>query len=304
MWIAYVVGAAIGQITHGINAAAQYNEISDYIDDLKEEKERALEELTLDYENAKDQANKNADRTDAQSTMNESLTSTDVNNSLDNLQLAQIAEGFSYNQQSQQIASNTGNELSNIAASGIRAGGSISDAVKLEQAQNNAQLQLTENVQRQNNDLQLSNILAGLNNNIFGIQADRTDAKDLRDSFSEGGYQWKKYQLAYENTEAGYNQSIKEAKKQRERYSPSSVQYWLDNLGAAASMGSTVGSTVNNIKSSIQNNSKVNYGTETNNNSSMLYTSIGNSNYNFGTNYDQMFAGFTQPQFKTTFKKL
>ena len=304
MWIAYVIGAAIGQITHGINAAAQYDEISDYIDDLKEEKERALEELTLDYENAKTEANKNADRSDAQSTMNESLTSTDVNNSLDNLQLEQIAEGFSYNQQAQQIASNTGNELSNIAASGIRAGGSISDAVKLEQAQNNAQLQLTEDMQRQNNDLQLSNVLAGLNNNIFGIQADRTDARDLRDSFSEGGYQWKKYQLAYENTEAGYNQAIKKAKTERKHYDASHWEFWLDNFKAGLSMGASIGGTANSISQTIKNGSKVNYGTETNNNSSMLYTSIGNSNYNFGTNYDQMFAGFTQPQFKTTFKKL
>ena len=295
MWVAYAIGAAVGGVSHILNAASQYDEIGEYIDYLKEQKKRALEELTLDYENAKTEANKNADRSDAQSTMNENLVSTDVNNSLDSLQLEQVAEGFSYNQQAQQIASNTGNELSNIAASGIRAGGSLSDAVKLEQAQNNAQLQLTQDMQRQNNDLQLSNVLAGLNNNLFGIQADRTDARDLRDSFSEGGYQYQKYQLAYENTEAGYNKSIKDAKKQRERYSPSSWQYWLDNISSAASMGATVGSTANNIKSSFQNNSKVNYGTATSSNSNMLYNS-------FGSNFDKPFAGFELPQFKTTFK--
>ena len=281
MWIAYVVGAAIGQITHGINAAAQYNEISDYIDDLKEEKERALEELTLDYENAKDQANKNADRTDAQSTMNESLTSTDVNNSLDNLQLAQIAEGFSYNQQSQQIASNTGNELSNIAASGIRAGGSISDAVKLEQAQNNAQLQLTENVQRQNNELKLSNILAGLDNNVFGIQADRTDARDLRDSFSEGGYQWKKYQLAYQNAESQYDQAIKKAKTERKHYDASHWEFWLDNFKAGLSMGASIGGTANSISKTIKNGSKPTYDVNTSGGSEMAYNNIGQKRYSF-----------------------
>lgn len=295
VWLAYAIGATVGGVSHIVNAANAYKYYDDLVDQLKEQKKLALEDLTLDFENSKNTAFKNANRQDTQSTMNESLTSADVNYSLENLQLGQIMEGLQNTQARESISQNKGNELSNIAASGIRAGGSLSDAVELETSQNTMQYDFQKEASRKQQDYQLGNILRNLNSNVAGIQADRTDAYDLRESFTEGtGYQWKKFNNAYKQTEINYDKALKEARNARDDNSPTSLNYWINNITSAASMGATVGSTVNNISEMINNVKSPVLNTNTSGNTSMSYI-------NFGKD---LFTGFDTPQFKVTFSNV
>lgn len=292
VWLAYAIGATAGGIGHIVNAANAYDYYDDLVDQLRVQKQLALEDLRLDFENNKNTAFKNADRADTKSTMNESLISQDFNNSLENLQLSQVMTGLQNTQARESISQNKGNGLSNIAASGIRAGGSLSEAVELETAQNNMQYDIQKQAGRKQQDLQLSNMLAGLNNNIAGIQADRTDAYDLRESFKEGGYQWKKFNNAFLQTAINYDKSINEAKDARDSNSPGSLNYWINNLSSAASMGATVGSTVSDINSLVSNAKKPTYGDSTLTNTLMSFSNSDASKIS----YDKMFGNFYVPK--------
>ena len=294
-WIAYGIGAAIGGISHIANAADTYDYYDELVDQLKEQKKLALEDLKLDFENNKNTAFKNADRADAKSTRNENLVSQDFNDSLENLQLSQVMQGLQNTQARENIQQNKGNELSNIASTGIRSGGSLSEAVELETAQNYLQYDIQKQAGRKQQDLQLSNMLAGLNNNIAGIQADRKDAYDLRESFNEGGYQWQKYENARKQTNLNYDKALKEARNQRDSNAPWTLNYWINNLSSAASMGATIGSMVSNIQSTASAAKVPTYDGTLKNNNTMTFGFNGfNTKNNFyGTDNSYFMNGWS-----------
>lgn len=220
--LAGAIGGAASGLAGSINDMVNsWNYYQGQIDANSTNKNLTLADLLLDFQNAEKEAYKNADKADALSTIDETYLSNLTNNNLASLSLSQVAEGLQYNQAAQNIAQNTGNALSQQANSGIRAGGSLSSAIEMEAAQNSAQLQLAEDTQRNQDDLQLANILNDLNKNTFNIQSNRTDAMDLRNSFkageigenglaTSGGYNWQKYQNAKTQTETRYNQQYNE----------------------------------------------------------------------------------------------
>lgn len=294
--IVAIIGAAVGATTgllgYIIDAVNNHNYNNQKIADTQKDKELALADLELDFKNAEEEANKNADRSDATSTMNESSVSNGTNNALDQLRLNQEMEGLGFNQAAQSAGQQEGAELASMADSGTRAGGSLSAAVDMQKSQNAMQLQLSEDATRKNDEMQLANVLQGLNESTFGIQANRTDAQDLKESFTEGGYNYKKYQNAKERTESGFNQQIWE-------YQNSNAQdegwnaFWK---GAAALLGGgnqgvTAATQIYNYASQ----AKTTYNTSTN------FQSIGSGQQ---IDYSKPFGNFGTGNFSTNFRNI
>lgn len=196
-----VVGSIIDDKRARESAARQ----KEYIEEMyKINKARAKEE----FEAAKEQAERNAARTEQQADLtDESLNVTeqglsgDFNSAIDQLYLSEEADAMNWNLQSMQAGSAEGSAYSNLAASGVRAGSSLSDAVLMESATNSSQLQFSQDVKRRSDDNNLASVLNNLAGNKWNIQQNRIgadimreDADYLRKSYLEGGHNWNLYQ--------------------------------------------------------------------------------------------------------------
>ena len=176
-----------------------------YIEDMyKLEKEEA----ETKFNQAKEEANRNADRADLQADMtdksmdiNEQGLSNDINSAIDNMYLGQQSDTMEWNSAAMSIGASEGNALAGLAASGVRAGSSLNDAVLMESAANEAQLQFSQDAKRRSDSNNLASVLNGIAGQRFGIYqnrvgADQTreDATYLRNSYLEGGYNYNLYQ--------------------------------------------------------------------------------------------------------------
>lgn len=175
----------------------------------EDEKKAKLELMDLEFEQDKKAAVKSADRSDQLSTMNEGTVSNQHNNAIEQLSLQQIADAYSFNYMAENSAAQTGNALTAQAGSGTRTS-SVMDAVDMQAAQSAQQLQLTEDQQRAGYDSNLNGILSALAQNRFQIQANRTDALDLRTSYDVGGDQYEIYQKQRALQEKAYNDLIQD----------------------------------------------------------------------------------------------
>lgn len=175
----------------------------------EDEKKAKLELMDLEFEQDKKAAIKSADRSDQLSTMNEGTVSNQHNNAIEQLSLQQIADAYSFNYMAENSAAQTGNALTAQAGSGTRTS-SVMDAVDMQAAQSAQQLQLTEDQQRAGYDANLNGILSALAQNRFQIQANRTDALDLRTSYDVGGDQYEIYQKQRALQEKAYNDLIQD----------------------------------------------------------------------------------------------
>ena len=257
-WLVAAIGALIGGVANGIST----------YQDMKKAKEDAEEQLTYinetynlqkekaetDYNEAKKQAEKNAklanqqaDLEDLSLDISERGISNDINTAIDNLYLSQATDAYSWNNASMQAASSEGTALANIAGSGIRAGSSLSDAVLLESATNEAQLQFSQDAKRRSDNNNLASVLnelAGNQVNIMGnrIGADvtRQNALDLVNSYADGGYNWNIYQnqLAQMEKTNTYNKS--QLQKQIDANSWDSADFWL-KMGTGILTGASSG---------------------------------------------------------------
>ena len=139
--------------------------------------------------------------TDKTADITETGLSNDFNTVIDNMYLGQASDAIEWNNASMQIASQTGTSYAGLAASGVRAGSSLSDAVLMESATNEAQLQFAQDAKRRSDDNNLASVLnnlAGQKYNIYqnrvGADITRDDAQYLRNSYLEGGHNWNLYQ--------------------------------------------------------------------------------------------------------------
>lgn len=205
--IAAGIGASINATTFLIGQGEKDKQYTAYKRQLQAEKAAKLQEMDAIFDINQKDAFKNADRSDAETTLNEGLVALDFNNQLGQLGLQQEAEAFSWNRELQAIGAQKGEGLAAMAQSGTRTS-SASDAVDMQAAQNAAQLQLEEDTQRRSDTYAIGSLLNGLQNNIFNLQSNRTDALDLRTSWSEGGDQFNLFQLQRKNTADAYDRSI------------------------------------------------------------------------------------------------
>ena len=259
--VGLIAGAASGILGFGMDQRDAWVQAEEQRKKLVGQKDRALKQLDLEFEIAQKNANKNANRSDTLSSINEQIASDDANNQLERLKLQQESETFAWNQQSMNNASAKGDALNNIGASGIRAGtSSISDAVDLQSALNDQQLQLAQDAQRKGNELQLADIIKNVRGNVSDIQFNRTDAQDLRDSFIEGGDQYRLYESNRKNTEANYNDALNAIEREQDDLE----DFWKNALGgltaafSGGSKGYQAGATVQGY---LNNNKSVNFDT-------------------------------------------
>lgn len=178
---------------------------------LREDRDRQLELMDLDFEHKKDEANKNADASDRRSDFNEDFTADAANSQFDMLAAGQEEEALAFNMEAMQAGSQRGSGLAQLAASGTR-DSSVATAIDLESAVNEAQLQAKEDYSRASTDYNINNILRSFNNDVFTLQENRTNAMDLRNSFKDGGYNQRTYALNREGLQKQYNRQIDDLK--------------------------------------------------------------------------------------------
>lgn len=223
-------------------------QIDAYTEEIKRreaEKTDKLSLMDLEFTEKKETAEKNAARSDAQSDLNELQSAEDANRNINNLGLQQIADTYTWNQASQQIGSQKGNALSQTAASGARTS-SMTGAIDMADQQAKGQLQLQEDLARADYDNTLYSTLGALAQNRFQIQANRTDAYDLRRSFQEGGSNYNIYQKQRKMQEDAYDWNIKDLTDAKNDLSDNlNTNFWkrifgVQNMGTAIQMGQFV----------------------------------------------------------------
>lgn len=220
-------------------------QIDAYTEEIKRreaEKTDKLSLMDLEFTDKKETAEKNAARSDAQSDMNELQSEEDANRNINNLGLQQIADAYTWNMASQQIGSQKGDALSQAAASGARTS-SMTGAIDMADQQAKGQLQLQEDLARADYDNTLYSTLGALAQNRFQIQANRTDAYDLRRSFQEGGSNYNIYQKQRKMQEDAYDWNIKDLTDAKNDLSDNlNTNFWkrifgVQNMGTAIQMG-------------------------------------------------------------------
>lgn len=244
-WLLAGIGALVGIVSHDKKYKQAQAQADDQIAEYERQREQKLETLDLQFDIAAEEANKKADRSDDQMNLAELFTAENFNNQFDALRLGQEADALGWNVQAMQNASQEGNELSNMAASGARSS-SMETAVDLEASVNAQTLQLQEDQQRAQEQIGLSNLFGNLAENTANIQNTRTDAMDLRNSYLEGGNQWKLYQNNRNNLNADYDAAIKSINKDKKRAKDNYFSGMLSSMFGGATTGYKVGSQASN----------------------------------------------------------
>lgn len=211
MWTALIIAGVMGlagladSLYEDDKAKKQAQKEKAYIEEMYALEKAEAEEK---FKQAKEEANRSADRADLQADMtdksmdiNEQGLSNDINSAIDNMYLGQQSDTMEWNSAAMNMGASEGNALAGLAASGVRAGSSLNDAVLMESAANEAQLQFAQDAKRRSDNNNLESVLNGIAGQRYGIYqnrvgADQTreDAAYLRNSFNEGGYNWNLYQ--------------------------------------------------------------------------------------------------------------
>jgi hypothetical protein len=249
----------INSLIEDDKAEKQINDEIDYLDELysleekslKDSKKNALDTKELSekkatterdndlaytettFQNDKEAAYRQADKLDIQAKqLNEAADLADVgqdiaerslavnfNSAIDNLYLSQTQDAMSWNAQGSENLRQTGAGYAGLAASGIRAGSSLSDAVLMQSAENGAQLQFSQDAKRRSDSNNLAGVLNGLAGGMFDVRQNRiaadtqrfdagllqNDAAYTRNSFLEGGGKWNLYQQKISGINDTYN---------------------------------------------------------------------------------------------------
>ena len=249
-------GGMLGSALNDEKESEKLQREMDYIDEMynlnKEKVEQEFKEATRQANKNADEAEQQADLTDLGQDIAEVAAGNDVNAAIDSLYLSQANDTWNWNLQNMQIASQQGAGLAQIAASGIRAGSSLNDAVLMETATNSAQLQFSQDTKRRSDNNNLASVLnniAGQKFNIMGnrIGADitRQNALDLRNSYAAGGYNYNLYENQKQQMETQYNYQRNNLKKEKEQHE--GWNKWLNAFTGGLTAGSKGFATGYNI---------------------------------------------------------
>lgn len=254
--IGWLIGAmAVGGLIGGWANQAGYKE--DYnkymadtqasLDEIERKRAQDIGTIQTNFIEDKKEANKKADKQDAQSTLDEGYTAEGFNLGLDQIKAGQEEQTLAFNQQAQANSQAKGNALSSMAASGTR-GSSMQQAVDLESAMNAMQLQAAEDKARAGDNIQLANLFQNANQSVNNIQTARTDALDLRKSYEAGGKAFNLARLNMDNINADAAARANEIKRQREyaqnNYSKGVQTAFLKGFGGGANWGANMASSV------------------------------------------------------------
>lgn len=257
----------VGLISGSVNAAASHLEDSDEWNRLEAKKRRAEKAYNANKKKAEDdflqaqtEAERNAkkgeeeaDLVDLGADITETAVGNDFNAAIDDLYLSQASDTWSWNNAAMQAGSSAGASYAALAGSGVRAGGSLSDAVLMESSLNSAQLQFSQDAKRRSDNNNLGSVLNQLAGNRFNIYQNRysadvtrDDANWLRNSYLEGGLNYNLYQdnldimrIDFENTTNKLKDYQDEIDKNR------NAKAWTAFFGGA-SKGASVGYNAGN----------------------------------------------------------
>lgn len=273
--IAGIIGAVVGGVVGVVNTIIDSNnamaDAQNQEDALAAQHKDRKDLLDLEFANAKAEAERNADKADAQADLqdqgldiSERAISDDYNNQIDAIQVQQESNLFSWNTALMQAGASEGASLANAAASGVRAGSTMSQAIEMESAVNSAALQQQQDTARQSINNNLDTLFNSLNQNQFSIMSGRIDADNTRDdaaylrnSYKEGGNNYKIYQQNLKSLNTNYELSYNELERQKQKISSS--MGW-NTVAALLSGGASGFATGSKIGSSIQNWSGYNGG--------------------------------------------
>ena len=197
--IALLIAGIMATVSGTANAIGNQLQINDEIDELgqqirdqEDKRQDVLDDLDLKFKVAEDEAQKNADKADRQTDLSEKQISDELNADADQLALKEFNEAFIWNEGEMAIGNQKGQELAGMAQSGARTS-SMSDAIAMEEAVNRAQLEAQKLQERTANEYAMKSIYNGLVNTTANLQFRRDEAEDLRNSYKEGGNNWKLY---------------------------------------------------------------------------------------------------------------
>lgn len=216
------IGALGGTINQALNQQQQNQQLLQEQQNLLKENQNELDLMQLQFDEATKEADKKAEEMeitadrkaaqaeleDAAQNINERKVSQDFNLGIEEVQNQQLIDAYGWQAQSMNADAHKGNELTQLAASGVRAGSSMAQAVEMEAALNSQQLQATQDATRTKETNAIMGLINGLASSNLGIQqgrieadwlrndADylRSNASNLRASYREGGGQWNIYQ--------------------------------------------------------------------------------------------------------------
>lgn len=238
--LSLIIGLGMGAITgiaNGIQTGASMADEADYYERLEEETRQKLNEdlayLDLQYNIQKDKDIKAANQQDLFTTLNEDSVSNTVNSQLGQIRGQQEADTLSMTQARMSNDANTGAQLANAATSGTRTS-SYNTNIDTNADMQNQAYESARDQQRLLQTYQTNQVINGLAQNTASIQANRTQAQDIRDSYAEGkvvadvdpntgiptfkveggGSQWQLYQQNKLNTTAQYNRYISDYSNQ------------------------------------------------------------------------------------------
>lgn len=218
-----LISLAVGVTKGTIDAIGSGQDTKNAIEQAEEQKKRVEEEkrlkteqLELDFEIAKKQANKNADSQDAYSTMSETSLNRQLNYELDKLSDKQELDTFNYNNILKQNDAAYGQQLEMLGTSNTR-NSTVADLVEMENANNSQLLQLQQDSERKDADYSIQNAINFIKENTFNLQQNRNNANDLRASFEVGGDQYREKQQSQEMIDFHYDNMLEDINKQKEK---------------------------------------------------------------------------------------
>lgn len=218
-----LISIAVGLTKGTIDAIGSGQDTNNAIEKAEEQKKRVEEEkrlkteqLELDYEIAKKQANKNADSQDAYSTMSETSLNRQLNYELDKLSDKQQLDTFNYNNILKQNDAAYGQQLEMLGTSNTR-NSTVADLVEMENANNSQLLQLQQDSERKDADYSIQNAINFIKENTFNLQQNRNNANDLRASFEIGGDQYREKEQSQKEIDFHYGNLLEDIQDEKER---------------------------------------------------------------------------------------
>lgn len=252
MWIAAAIGAAIGAASFIYGNWKKNEEIERRKEQVLAQGKEKLELMDMEWEQSVREANRVADKTDTETTLSEAMLGSSPNGTLRSLGMQQEASTFGYNAEAVGTGTSEGAANESAAQGGTRGSSALQTAAMGRDA-SNAGLQVQEDYDRLSGDL----TLMGAMNSVLGgaqeIQRARTDARETRESYAEGGEQWNIYQKQRVNYVSDVIRAYDDLDAQKiDAFSP---EWIVDvHLGAlsGASTGLSIGSKIGEYKANWQ----------------------------------------------------
>lgn len=237
MWIAAVIGATIGVASWIYGNYKKNEEIERRKDQIREQGREQLELMDMEWEQSVREANRAADKSDTETTLSEAMLGSGANGALRSLGMQQQASAFGYNADAVGTGTNEGAANESAAQGGTRGSSALQSAAMGRDA-SSAGLQMQEDYDRLNGDLTLMGAMNSVLAGAQEAQARRTEARETRESYAEGGEQWGIYKKQRENFQHDIDRAVDDLDAQRiAAWSPE----WILNVHLAGANGASTG---------------------------------------------------------------